>query len=62
MDKNKKVLVVGGGGFISGHLIRKILENGNKVVAADIKPKEYWFQDFDEVENSFKKHVWGRIC
>ena len=53
MDKNKKVLVVGGGGFISGHLIRKILENGNKVVAADIKPKEYWFQDFNEVENYY---------
>ena len=53
MDKNKKILVVGGGGFISGHLIKKILENGNTVVAADIKPKEYWFQDFDEVENHY---------
>jgi len=53
VDKNKKILVVGGGGFISGHLIKKILENGNTVVAADIKPKEYWFQDFDEVENHY---------
>ena len=25
-------------------VIRKILENGNKVVAADIKPKEYGFK------------------
>tara|TARA_B100000925_G_C21987482_1_gene465169 strand:+ start:888 stop:1898 length:1011 start_codon:yes stop_codon:yes gene_type:complete len=53
MDKNKKVLVVGAGGFIGGHLIKKILDNGNKVVASDIKPKEYWFQDFDNVENYY---------
>ena len=53
MDKNKNVLVVGAGGFIAGHLIKKILENGNKVVACDIKPKENWFQDFDNVENNY---------
>ena len=43
MDKNKKVLIVGAGGFIGGHLVSKILNNGNDVVASDIKPKEYWF-------------------
>ena len=53
MDKNKKVLIVGAGGFIGGHLVKKILDNGNPVVAADIKPKEYWFQDFDIVENNY---------
>jgi GDP-D-mannose 3',5'-epimerase len=53
MDKNKKVLVVGAGGFIGGHLVKKILDNGNSVVASDIKPKEYWFQDFDNVENHY---------
>ena len=53
MDKNKKVLIVGAGGFIGGHLVKKILENGNSVVATDIKPKEYWFQDFDTVENHY---------
>ncbi len=53
MNKNKKILVVGAGGFIGGHLIKKILENGNSVVAADIKPKEYWFQDFDDVKNYY---------
>ena len=38
MDKNKKVLIVGAGGFIGGHLVKKILDNGNSVVATDIKP------------------------
>ena len=53
MDKNKKILIVGAGGFIGGHLVKKILDNGNSVVATDIKPKEYWFQDFDTVENHY---------
>tara|TARA_B100001057_G_scaffold359135_1_gene361358 strand:- start:1268 stop:2278 length:1011 start_codon:yes stop_codon:yes gene_type:complete len=53
MDKNKKVLIVGAGGFIGGHLVKRILENGNSVVATDIKPKEYWFQDYDTVENYY---------
>ena len=53
MDKNKKVLIVGAGGFIGGHLVSKILNNGNDVVASDIKPKEYWFQDFDNAENHY---------
>ena len=53
MNKNKKILIVGAGGFIGGHLVKKILDNGNSVVATDIKPKEYWFQDFDNVENHY---------
>ena len=53
MDKNKNILVVGAGGFIGGHLVKRFLDNGNKVVAVDIKPKEYWFQDFDDVENHY---------
>jgi len=53
MNKTKKVLVVGAGGFIGGHLVKKILNNGNSVVATDIKPKEYWFQDFDSAENHY---------
>jgi GDP-D-mannose 3',5'-epimerase len=31
--KNKKVLIVGAGGFIGGHLVKRILDNGNSVVA-----------------------------
>ena len=46
-----KFLIVGGGGFIGGHLVKRLLNEGNKVRAVDIKPFELWFQKFDEVEN-----------
>ena len=39
MIKCKKILVVGAGGFIGGHLVKKLLENENTIVAVDIKPK-----------------------
>tara|TARA_Y100000996_G_scaffold307946_1_gene244634 strand:- start:873 stop:1883 length:1011 start_codon:yes stop_codon:yes gene_type:complete len=54
MEKNKNILVVGAGGFIGGHLIKKLIENGNSITAVDIKPKEYWFQDFDIVKNYYE--------
>ncbi len=53
MIKGKKILIVGAGGFIGGHLTNRLLNDGNTIVAADIKPKEYWFQDFDNVENHY---------
>ena len=53
MIKNKKILVVGAGGFIGGHLTNKLLKNGNNLVSVDIKPKEYWFQDFEDSENHY---------
>ena len=53
MIKNKKILVVGAGGFIAGHLIKKLLQNENSITATDIKPKEYWFQDFDNAKNYY---------
>ncbi len=53
MQKDKKILVVGAGGFIAGHLIKKLLLNGNQIIASDIKPKEFWFQEFDNVKNYY---------
>tara|TARA_B100000575_G_scaffold286854_1_gene284213 strand:+ start:333 stop:1328 length:996 start_codon:yes stop_codon:yes gene_type:complete len=47
----KKYLVCGAGGFIGGHLVKDLLDQGNDVVCADVKPLEYWFQLFDETEN-----------
>ena len=42
-----KYLVCGAGGFIGGHLVSSLLDEGHKVTAVDIKPLEYWFQLFD---------------
>tara|TARA_B100000686_G_C16626805_1_gene882327 strand:+ start:105 stop:1100 length:996 start_codon:yes stop_codon:yes gene_type:complete len=46
----KKYLVCGAGGFIGGHLIKDLLNDGHDVVCADIKPLEYWFQIFDNTK------------
>ena len=53
MIKNKKILIVGAGGFIGGHLVNRLLKDSNSIVACDIKPKEYWFQDFENSENHY---------
>ena len=53
MIKNKRILIVGAGGFIGGHLVNHLLKNGNSIIAVDIKPKEYWFQDFENAENHY---------
>ena len=47
----KKILVAGAGGFIAGHLVSYLLQQGHRVICADIKPIEFWFQKFDECEN-----------
>jgi GDP-D-mannose 3',5'-epimerase len=53
MINGKKILIVGAGGFIGGHLVDRLLNDGNTIVATDIKPKEYWFQDFPEADNHY---------
>ena len=53
MIKNKKILIVGAGGFIGGHLVRRLLDDGNLIVATDIKPKEFWFQDYENAKNYY---------
>ena len=52
MSKNiKNILVAGAGGFIGGHLVKRLLDDGFSVVGADIKPLEFWFQKFDKAKN-----------
>ena len=51
MFKNKKILVAGAGGFIGGHLVKKLMTFDCKIIAVDIKPLDLWFQKFDEVMN-----------
>jgi nucleoside-diphosphate-sugar epimerase len=40
--KMKKVVVLGGGGFIGGHLEKRFKDEGNHVTICDIKKHEYW--------------------
>ena len=46
-----RCLVAGAGGFIGGHLVRSLLDRGNKVVGCDIKRPADWWQLHDEAQN-----------
>ena len=48
---DKTILVAGGGGFIGGHLVAHLKEQGHKVRSVDIKPMDQWYQVFDDVDN-----------
>ena len=45
------VLVAGGGGFIGGHLVANLIEEGHRVRAVDLKPLGCWYQPHDRSEN-----------
>jgi GDP-D-mannose 3', 5'-epimerase len=45
------VVVAGAGGFIGGHLVRALSEEGQTVRAIDIKPLRDWHQVIEGVEN-----------
>ncbi len=49
MEKN--IVVTGAGGFIGGHLVRDLLQQGHQVRAVDVKPANEWYQRFDEAQN-----------
>lgn len=49
---DKLILVAGGGGFIGGALVAKLLELGHtNIRSVDIKPTDQWYQVHDGVEN-----------
>jgi nucleoside-diphosphate-sugar epimerase len=49
---NKKVMVCGAGGFIGGHLVQHLLQQGANVTrAVDVKPVDQWYQVAEGVEN-----------
>src|SRR5205823_11088121 len=45
------VLVTGAGGFIGGHLVSNLLDDGLSVRAVDVKPLNQWHQVFEAAEN-----------
>ena len=49
----KKAIVLGGGGFIGGHLGRRLKKEGYHVRIADIKNHEFW--NHDEICHEFIK-------
>ena len=47
----ERVLVTGAGGFIGGHLVRRLRDSGvAHIRAVDCKPKDEWYQVFDDVD------------
>jgi GDP-D-mannose 3',5'-epimerase len=48
---DRRVLVAGGGGFIGGWLVGRLLAEGASVRAVDIKPASEWFQLHEGAEN-----------
>ncbi len=47
----KLAVVGGGGGFIGGHLVAKLLSEGFRVRCVDIKPQDQWYQVHADAEN-----------
>ena len=47
----KRIVVAGAGGFIGGHLTRKLKDMGNDVRAVDKKPMNQWYQVHTDVDN-----------
>ena len=50
-NMKNKYLVCGAGGFIGGHLVKSLLDDGYEVICVDVKPLENWFQLFNSNKN-----------
>lgn len=45
------ILVAGGGGAIGGHLVERLLEEGQHVRVADVKSPDEWWQQHEDADN-----------
>lgn len=50
-----KILIAGAGGFIGGHLARRLLAEGHDVCGVDIKPQWEWYQLNQDYEDSYRR-------
>jgi GDP-D-mannose 3',5'-epimerase len=51
-NQEDPIVVCGGGGFIGGHLVKALREQGfSKIRAVDSKPLNQWYQRLGDVEN-----------
>lgn len=46
-----KILITGAGGFIGGHLTRRLADVGHEIIAVDNKPIKDWYQLVKEASN-----------
>lgn len=51
-----RVVVTGAGGFIGGHLVKRLLDEGHTVTAVDRKPFIEWHQKFSPTEYDVSNH------
>jgi GDP-D-mannose 3',5'-epimerase len=52
MPKQDHIVIAGAGGFIGGHLVAAFRTKGySRIRAVDVKPRDEWYQRFDDVEN-----------
>jgi nucleoside-diphosphate-sugar epimerase len=49
------ILVAGAGGFIGGHLARRLLAEGHDVCGVDIKPEWDWYQLNTDYEDNYRR-------
>jgi nucleoside-diphosphate-sugar epimerase len=50
--KDKLIVIAGAGGFIGGHLVQHLLNQGHgQIRAVDLKPLDQWWQLFPEVDS-----------
>ena len=52
VTNQRRALVTGAGGFIGGHLVRRLLDDGWWVTAVDIKPTNEWWQKPKIIEDA----------
>jgi GDP-D-mannose 3',5'-epimerase len=47
----ERALITGAGGFIGGHLVRRLVGDGVQVRAVDVKPLDEWYQQQPEADS-----------